>query len=150
MREIKFRALKDDMSNCTFQYGQLVYGDNGEPRITQDGLLFTSCLKGTEGQFTGLKDKNGKEIYEGDVVEFIGGTCDYLYYGIYADERYKIGDKMIVQKLESGYSLAGINMIGCEIPNRVGKVDNYNFWRHQKSLKVIGNIHDNPELLNQI
>ena len=34
MREIKFRALKDDMSNCNFVYGELVYDAIGQPRIT--------------------------------------------------------------------------------------------------------------------
>lgn len=70
MRKIKFRARKDDISNIDFVYGSLIYDSSGNPRIQTDikKNLFTTCLKGTEGQFVGVKDQNKVEIYEGDIV----------------------------------------------------------------------------------
>jgi len=123
-RKIKFRALKDDMSNCTFQYGELVYDAIGEPRITHKdfsgkGLQFNSCIKGTEGQFTGLYDKNGKEVYEGDVIKY---------------KQHHFNSEHISEKIKAvqwKYDRWGI----------------YETHAGESDIEVIGNIYQNPELL---
>ncbi len=68
-------------------------------------------------QYTGLKDKNGKEIYEGDIV-------------IYNDDLY------IVDFGYAGFKLLDKNGIQQQFQNDFGNIE------------VIGNIYENPELLN--
>ena len=82
----------------------------------------SGCYKTEEGiklyQYTGLKDKNEKEIYEGDVVEF--------------DD----GDRYYVSFADGTFTLMPHKLYICNI--------------NTKNLTVIGNIFDNPELLEKV
>lgn len=137
MREIKFRALKDDISDCKFVYGCLVYDAIGTPRITEksssgDGLLFHTCLKATEGQYAGLKDKNGKEIYEGDILQ----------------EQEGCRNKFIIVPMCGGLSVHNLRNYGQQNNELIAYPTNdvqTASWIEQQ--EVVGNIHKNPELL---
>lgn len=130
-RAIKFRALKDDMSNCNFVYGSLIYNDD-TPRITNDsGETFHTCLKQTEGQFTGLTDRNGVEIFEGDWVKINSLYIAKVVFGLY-----EIGkDDWGIPHVTMGFALEyqkGDGHIGLSL------MDSY---------EVIGNVHQHPDML---
>lgn len=82
----------------------------------------------TVGQCTGLKDKNGKLIFEGDVVSDAGG----FVYG-----------KVVYATAQDGYD----GMSGFMIDDVDNGLQEYNgFWH---CVDILGNIHDNPELLQR-
>ena len=142
MRTIKFRG-KDATGQKGWVYGDLVHN----MKVTATGLEPRVMVGGYEvdpetvGHFTGLHDKNGEEIYEGDIIysEFPDGSKtngliewdeEYSCFGLMDEYNYRC-------KLE-----------GYEFP----KFDNaifYNFRKHSKKFEVIGNIYDNPEILSR-
>lgn len=139
MKEIKFRAWDEEKKK--FWYVDL-YDEVlaiGHPEANEES--FDHLM-----QYTGLKDRHGVEIYEGDVVEMT--NPDYVVpAGPYSDMVVRCGDRREVRSLESGFTLTHINSSTKHIPNIAGHVDNYNFWNMHRCFEVIGNIYENPELL---
>lgn len=135
MREYLFRGKRLDNGewvegafcpkNCDMPFSPMV----DKPSIIKlnapfDGFWF-DVDPATVGQFTGLMDKNGKRIFEGDVLE--GNDFD-------ADD---------------GYGVVEWNDGAFEINNHyVSATFHENYWG--KDFEIIGNIHDNPELVEGV
>ena len=88
--------------------------------------------KDTVGQFTGLKDKSGKEIYEGDIISVNGKYPKLIRY---IDEW-------------ASYCLANLTDLDCDLKTRYWQQVSPCWWTdYKREIKVIGNVYDNPELL---
>lgn len=128
MREIKFRGRScgfwahgnlhirkhDEYGNCAYIIG-----------FTQNPSSTTIVDINTVGQFTGLHDSIGREIYEGDIVRY--SLDDRKYIGYIGFHTRSASFRVIAEHTDFG------------IGNR-GEL-------HELNLEVIGNIYDNPELL---
>ena len=129
MKEILFRGNRVD--GYGWVYGYLVHdeAERNQPRIIigreySTGTYFhcqaPRVLRATVGQFTGLLDANGEKIFEGDILKERNG--EDIGFIRYADEDgmfYLVADNVL-------YDFSNCN---------------------SKWYEVIGNIHDNPELV---
>ncbi len=93
----------------------------------------------TDGQYTGLTDKNGNKIFEGDIVIYQTDNDDCPFPN--KDTRKRVG-RIFFSEFRASYSVtAGRN--GSNNMNN----DLFKYVRNGNRVEVIGNIHDNPELL---
>ena len=127
MREVLFRGKRTDCGEWV--EGDLLHYESGEMAICKGfskyGYEATEIIgrykviPKTIGQFTGLTDKNGKRIFEGDIVRYEDDIGYVIYNG--DDARFLV-----------------------DSPNMYISMD------YSNEFEVIGNIHDNPELLQKI
>ena len=137
MREIKFRGK--DVKTGKWVYGDLQHNEIGDTWISRltsqtngEGGLFVNVRPESIGQYTGLKDTNGKEIYEGDIRKGKIRRADK--FSSYGDWIY---DVYILEKLCSSEYYQ---------KDTKGKLF-LKEWDITVDMGIIGNIHDNPELL---
>jgi uncharacterized phage protein (TIGR01671 family) len=127
MREILFRGkLIEKYQNAgAWKYGSLLITADGAYHIFVLPSFTFDVDAATVGQYTGIEDKNGERVFEGDIVEieFIN-TDDPRLVCFLGESR-----RGIIEYRKSGFGTKTVNLSD----------DNYRF-------KVIGNIYDTPEL----
>lgn len=131
MREILFRG-KAYVSN-EWEYGVPVFsGLNNELTFMKQMHSYDhQVIPETVGQFTGLTDKNGKKIFEGDIVKY-KNTDGIKFNGV----RLTVIGKVVYNEKTASFAIYGKDKIGAK------HCDYFPI----KNVEVIGNIHDNPEL----
>ena len=149
-RTIKFRGKRLD--NGEWVYGSLLLWSDGDATILQNNDGNNNAVwkrevdPSTVGQYTGLKDKNGKEIYEGDIVDVI--YRDYSKDEDF-DRDYHCSGAVCFDENLGSYE---VRIIEGEAPlfNDIIYKDEFTMnigsFMYQDAV-VIGNIHDNPQLL---
>lgn len=175
MREILFRGKRVDNGEWVYGYyvpyvyeaqggdftrdrtGHFILPKKGDDEQREDDI-FEMVDPKTVGQFTGLLDRNGKRIWEGDVI--VQRQSDRPY-----SEKRKYCDVIMLVSWNSGVNVCDndfnnealakdpscFNMQPCFWGKVIYNEKGYGCctWSEFSRCEVIGNIHDNPEILTQ-
>jgi len=131
VREIKFRAW-DTKKGCWTDTSSLGIRLDGLAIGLDEGFLRHNPADVIMMQYTGLKDKNGKEVYEGDIIESLEEKRDSV----------RKGERGKVVYCDYGFCAESL-------PPDDWDVMSPSFSINVGPIKVIGNIYENPELLKE-
>lgn len=155
MRYVFFRGK--DLDTSEWVYGDLLHAIEYDPK-TRQGKMTDGCIiyeKGEKddgsvcrsvdvfptsiGEYTGLKDKNGKQIFEGDIVTRYDNYFKTTEIGV-----------VVFNGIDASFCISveeyGLTVLYHFLP-RVDYNDGHCLIQIKYTFEVIGNIHDNPELL---
>lgn len=138
-REIKFRGRCVITGNWAYGY---YYISKGHSIIRDEKDNECIVLPKTVGEYTGLKDNNDKDIYEGDIVSILDKTSrQNPYVGEVKWNELVTGFEAYTKELHHALFLHGPNATD----NLIKELKQ--FMRNPRTIEVVGNIYENPELL---
>ncbi|EFL6835091.1 hypothetical protein HIX75_001545 [Listeria monocytogenes] len=129
MREIEFRAWDKEVKEMDYNPSVIEIWQN---KPINEQFRLESEEKLIWMQYTGLKDKNGKKIFEGDIVAF-------------SEDDFHVFNSQVEYFLEDGYPAFDIKVPSTYYfdSNVFSEVSMSGLYE----IEVIGNIHENPEIL---
>ena len=146
MREILFRGKRID--NSEWVQGCFLYDEEGNGAFIAEyfedkAAYIREAIPKTVGQYTGLTDKNGKKIFEGDIIKDRENALHIAKIGEYYPDHYL----RLCCNLSEPVKLCNLYGVYAErITNDEHEGDHF-IIPPKNAVEVIGNIHDNPELL---
>lgn len=137
-REILLKGKRVD--NGEWVIGDLCRGENNTFAISTNSIGLFEVIPETIGQFTGLTDKNGVKIFEGDIVKIVEDGDKKTDN---RPEDFNYGDVALIL-FDSRYCQFGAYNNSIDEIESIGNLVRTPWFNF---IEVIGNIHDNPELL---